>query len=414
MIAASAFLYASVLTVQGITALLLPRGIFLRLSALLQIAAFVIFLGAYFLLPVIDTPAALSAPQNQRMLALSPSFWFFGLLNLLNGSLPTTLGWLAHRAWIALGIAIAGAATSLTLCYLRTLRKTVEEPDLVPFARRFHGQIRFGRALDTAILFFTMRSLTRSRHHRLAFGFYLAVVFALTILLLRPAFRVTPHSPMSVEFLCATFLMIGFSVVGLRKVFSLPIWLGANWVFRITQIDSSRAYMAATRRALLILGVLPVWCIAGLVSLRFRPLSLVTVHLAVLALFGVIACDISLIGFQKLPFTCSYLPGKANVQFMFWGLVIVILPLAALAAMLELQSLHNLRQCVVMMIVLAAVSTGLWAFHRYRAKSADLHFEEVPPEEVTTLGLTRVRASEIGIDRHSQHLDTTISGVSRN
>src|SRR5271169_5769500 len=94
MIAASLFIYGSVLTVQGFTALLLPRRLFLRLSAVLQIVAFGLFLGVYFLEPSITTPAAMALPENQWVLAWSPSFWFFGLLNQLDGSLPAALGWL--------------------------------------------------------------------------------------------------------------------------------------------------------------------------------------------------------------------------------------------------------------------------------------------------------------------------------
>src|ERR1700721_1545329 len=103
MIAASVFVYGSVLTVQGFTALLLPRRMFLRLSAILQIVAFGLVLGAYFLRPSLTTPAAVATPENQWVLAWSPSFWFFGLFNQLNGSIPLEFGWLARRGWIALG-----------------------------------------------------------------------------------------------------------------------------------------------------------------------------------------------------------------------------------------------------------------------------------------------------------------------
>jgi len=43
--------------------------------------------------------------------------------------------------------------------------------------------------------------------------------------------------------------------------------------------------------------------------------------------------------------------------------------------------------CVIGALV--AVALGLWAFNRYRAKSAVLYFEELPEEVITTLGLTK-------------------------
>lgn len=134
MAAACIFLYASVLSVQGVMALLLPRSLFLRLSGLLQLAAFALFISVYFLQGVVTSPAALAAPQNQRLLAWSPSFWFFVLFHQVGGSSIPVPAWLALRAWAGLGITAASAAGSLLLCHLRTMRKTVEEPDLVPAA----------------------------------------------------------------------------------------------------------------------------------------------------------------------------------------------------------------------------------------------------------------------------------------
>ena len=110
MFAAVAFLYSFVLAWQGFTALLLPRRLFLRLSAVLQLAAFGLFLGVYFMQGTMATSAAMAAPENQQILAWSPSFWYFALFNQLNGSLPAELGWLARRAWIGLGGAVSGAA----------------------------------------------------------------------------------------------------------------------------------------------------------------------------------------------------------------------------------------------------------------------------------------------------------------
>ena len=70
-----------VLTMQGIMALLLPRRIFLRLSAFLQLAAYGLFLASIFFEPRLPSAAAFAAPQNQRVLASSPSYWFFALFN---------------------------------------------------------------------------------------------------------------------------------------------------------------------------------------------------------------------------------------------------------------------------------------------------------------------------------------------
>ena len=395
MAGASLLVYGSVLTVQGLIALLLPRRLFLRLSALLQIAAFGLFLCVYFLEGTITSPAAFARPGIQRLLAWSPPYWFFALFNQLIGRPPTALGWLAQRAWIGLGISVVGAAASLLLCYMRTMRKTVEDPDLVPAASGSHWAPPFGSGLQTAILQFSIRSLTRSRQHRVVLAFYLGIGLAIALLCIKAdgPWNSAPH-PLSPGFLVATFAMMSFAVIGLRSVYALPISLTANWVLRTTQLRSSEKYIAATRRSLLLFAAAPVWFISALLALLYRPLSQAAAHLVILALLGLILADLNLIGFYKVPFTCSYLPGKSNIQFSFWVFILVFVPLTLLGAIRELHALSNPFEYACIVAGLALVAAGLRAFNQYRSRSAVLYFEELPEEVLTTLRLMSFTASK--------------------
>jgi hypothetical protein len=393
MFAASAFLYCAVLTVQGLMALLLPRRMFLRLSAILQLAAFALFLAAYFLTPNLLTLADFSAPENHSLIAWCPSYWFFALFNQLNGSLPLGLNWLAARAWTCLAIVVAGAASSLLLCYVRTMKKTVEEPDLVPGAGGMHWSPRFGGALQSAIVLFSFRSITRSRQHRVILAFFLSVVFAIALSLLRSELSSAASVPLNEDFIFPNILMMTFGLIGLRSVFSLPISLTANWVLRTTQLCSSEKYVAATRRTLLVLCVLPILTATAFLSLKFRPWSQVAEHLALLALIGCIFTEISLIGFYKVPFTCSYLPGKSNIQFAFWGVVIILPVLGVSFAPFEHQALNDPIRFAWLLALFTATDIALWTFNRHQAKSAVLYFEELPLEIITTLNLISPRPS---------------------
>jgi hypothetical protein len=181
--------------------------------------------------------------------------------------------------------------------------------------------------------------------------------------------------------------MMSLAVFGLRSVFSLPISLTANWIWRTTQLFPSEKYVGATRGLLLFFAVAPVWLVSAILSLGFRPLYHVTAHLAVLSLLGCIFTELSLIGFYKVPFTCSYLPGKSNFQFVFWGFVIVLMTLAVPCAEYELSSINHPIQYACLAGTLGAAVIGLWEFNRNRARSAVLYFEELPEEPITTLGL---------------------------
>ena len=87
LLVAGAFLYCVVLGVQAAAAQL-PRSWNLRISPILQIVLFTLFLGITLFQPPIDTATALGAPEDQRTLAWLPSYWFMGLLSELSGVFP--------------------------------------------------------------------------------------------------------------------------------------------------------------------------------------------------------------------------------------------------------------------------------------------------------------------------------------
>jgi len=139
---------------------------------------------------------------------------------------------------------------------------------------------------------------------------------------------------------------------------------------------------------LLLFSVLPSWFISAALSLPFKPSRNVVAHLVLLALLGWILAEISLIGFYKVPFTCSYLPGKSNIQLVFWAFFLVCLPLAASIASIEHDVRNHPFKLANMAFLFGAVAYGLFVFNRSRARSAILYFEELPEEVITTLGLS--------------------------
>jgi hypothetical protein len=301
MFAASVFLYGSVLTVQGLTGFLLPRRIFLRFSAIVQVATFGLFLSVFFLQPYVESPADLAALHHHALLAASPVVWFFALFNQCNGSLPAYAFWLARRAFVALACAVIGAVASLLICYVRTMRKTVEEPDLVPAGHGLRWTPQLGGSLQSVVLLFILRSLRRSRQHRVILAFFLAIVFACALGLLSRAPGIGSTGPMPPDFIILTIWMIVFAVLGFRAVFPLPISLTANWVLRVTQLRPPEDYIAAVRRSLIALAVVPVWIAAALFSLSYRPFSQTAAHLALLLLLGFILADFRWSASTKFP-----------------------------------------------------------------------------------------------------------------
>ncbi len=396
MIAAGAFIFCSVLAVQAVVALLLPRQHFLRVSALLQVALFCLFLSVYFAEPSLETPGALMAPENQRLLACLPSYWFLGLFQELNGSMHPAFATLARRAWTGLALAGFGAGAAVLLCHFRTLRKIAEEPDIVPGSHRRHWPTGFGSALQRAVSSFSLRTLLRSRQHRAIFSFYLGSGFAIVLAYVKiPLARqslsqAAATAQGSVPFLLASILMMCVAVAGMRVVFAMPIALRANWVFRITELGGVPVYSTTIRRSFLLLAVAPVWVASAVLFFSIWPLRQAVGHLAVLGLLGSTLVDLCLYRFQKIPFTCSYLPGKGQIQFAFWACVMLLIPLTNKGAQLEQLALHSpIRYAVAIVVLGSAAVLARWRTAASARSAEGLQFEETPPVEVLALQLHR-------------------------
>lgn len=347
---AAAFMLLSVLTLQGVASQLLPRQAFLRVSASIQTAGFCLMLGMYILEPSLESPDALSASENHRLLEWLPSYWFFGAFQILNGSpgrLQPIHAALAHRAWIATGLVLLGAIATLMLSYFRTMRKLIEEPEIAASQNRWTSLLRFGGALPAAISIFSLLTLLRSRQHRVILSFYygaglaIAAVYLKTLLLMQIR---TPGATVVLfgqPLLAASTVMMCVAVAAVRLVSGLPITLGANWIFQITELRPPRAYLEAVRAALLLVGVAPIWAASGALFFSLWPWRMAAEHMLLLALIGAILVELCLIRFRKIPFTCSYLPGKGNMQFVFWAFGLIVLPLVDLVTKLEMKALDS-------------------------------------------------------------------------
>jgi len=162
----------------------------------------------------------------------SPAYWFLGVFHSLNGLTHPALTRLGHAAWTAFAIAVFVAAVSYALAYRRMMKQIVESPEIAP-STTVRWLPRFGAPFATGIAHFALRTLMRSRQHRLILAFYLGVACSLAVVVLR-----SPEGNKA-PLLFASLLSMGFVVAGMRVVFSLPLDLRANWTFQVTPIPSA-------------------------------------------------------------------------------------------------------------------------------------------------------------------------------
>jgi hypothetical protein len=395
MVAAGTFVFGLAMSAQGIAASLLPRRHFLRLSSWLQLGAFCLIVGAYFLQPMAVRPGAILAAQQRGILASSPSYWFLGLFQQLDGS--SALAPLARRAWLGLALAVLGTAIAYGLSYVRTLRRIAEEPDATPGVPRLRWLPAFGDSVQTAVVQFSIRTLCRSAQHRVILAFYWGMGFAFTLVFLKtPRARLLATTSVlnswreaSVPLLVSSVLMVGSAVLAARLAFAMPRDLHANWIFRLLAVAGGRRYVAARRRALIVASAAPVWTAAAIVFLRMWPWRPAAGHLVALALLSLTLIEIALDGTEKIPFTCSYLPGRSRLHLAVCAAVIVVFPLTIMAATFERDALQDPTRYAALVGMLGLTWVGL----RWRtallenATGAQPQFEDEPTGDVVTLDL---------------------------
>jgi hypothetical protein len=363
-------------------------------------AAFCILLSGYFLQPSLASLKVLTAAENQHLLAWLPSYWFLGVFQELNASVgsPThsALVALAARAWISLACLVISAVAVFLLSYFRTLRKIVEQPDIVPGFRRINWLPRFGNTIKTAIAHFSIRSLLRSRVHRVILSFYAGIGFGIVILFMKTpvvqkmsaASATGPWRHVTLPLLASSFVMMCFWLLAIRVVFAIPLELRANWIFRISQFRQPPEYFAATRWAMYILGPLPVWMVSVVLFLFLWPLRPAAEHVAVLVLLGITITELSLYDLRKIPFTCSYLPGKSNLHITFLLCLMLGLNAVYWSAQFEYRALSERTQYAwTIAILCAAAFFSRWRSARAFSENPELQFEEEQPPAITSLGL---------------------------
>ncbi len=376
--AAGLFVFGTLLAMQGLVATLLPRRYAMRISGLLQMGAFVGLLAGFFLQPPLQIDSAAAG--------MLPSFWFLGLLTVLNGSgawAAPVVATLAANALLTVGLAVGGALLSLSLAYRSMARKMVEEPDIVASTGSAWDAPWPKSPLHRAVLQFSWRSLARSRQMRLILALYSGVGLALAM----TAVKRGKWNEANESLLGASVIFLLAVGAGARVVFAMPLHLRANWVFQITQVQPISRYLSAIRLTFFVMGTVAPIVAATMLLLLIWPAQTVLGHGVVLAMIAWVLGEFCLKAFSKIPFTCSYLPGQAGLHMRAGAFALVLVAVTEVFTKAERYALGNLRGYLWVCGFLGLL--GAWAAWKTRSAEEEIRYEEVETAEVQPLSLQR-------------------------
>ena len=340
------FVVMVVAALQGVLANVLTPALFDRASPVAQAALLAIFLGAIVLLPLLQREA-LSGVEDVTLLVEQngfalwfPPMWFAALGEFVAGR-GAGLGALAIAAVVSLLLVAALVTGSYLLSYSRFLRRSLESPrgDRVRESRLARGAGRLLRriwltdASERAVFAFTVKTLLRSRQHRLYLGAFLAVGVAIVV---AQTWALRAPAAPSHLVLAQPYVLLFLALAGMRVVFGFPAELRAQWAFRFhTEPDMTR-YMRGIRKALWTMGPLPLLTATTIASFFLWGLAAAAVHLLVLGACSWMTVEIVLARFTKIPFTCNHVSGGAHVIIVWTFCAVGMLTYSGLLASIEM------------------------------------------------------------------------------
>ena len=303
---------------------------------------------------------------------------------------------IAETAPLAAIVVSAAALTLYGVSYRRLLKLALEGTGtrnnrvppfrwLVPLLQRLFPLSPPGRA----VFAYTLRTVARSRQHRMLLagwvGLALAMILSSSVpFIVRNGWDALARPAPVV--LVAPLILAALTMTGLRMLFAIPTEIRANWTIRSQPVPVTRAIDGAMA-ALLACGALPAVLLAFVSASLLWGAAVGAKHALFCAVLGVGLAEVLSMGLDKIPFTCTYMPGKGRLVKL-WPLYLTLFSLYTISmASLEAALLRRggFFTAVGILAALALIATVIR--RRRTAELPALRFEEEPLDALTLVSL---------------------------
>ena len=335
---AGLFAFFLLILAQGVLLNVFGRTMARRLALVLQSAFVVVLLQALVFVPFIGSVIGAAfggdQPTGSSMAALLPPAWFVALYDIVAGTRRALHVTVALEAVVATAAVVLMGTLLIALSYRRLVRIALETADsggqrrtkLFSRASRVLARVLGPDPVQRAVAGFTLRSLGRSRTHLMLLATYIGVAAALVVSTLIPLVvsgELLAFEMPSVSLLAVPLVFYFFILAGMRALFGIPIEIKANWLFRLhAPDDRMHAAVAGVRLALLLAVVAPVAIAAWLAGIALWGAGVGAIHVVFTAALGVLLVDVLLVGLRKIPFACTYYPGRSRAPTL-WPLFVM-------------------------------------------------------------------------------------------
>jgi hypothetical protein len=393
----STFIVLAVVALNGLVVVCVPPGRMHQGAAALRcglLCALVLAVPFAARIPLLGPSLA----TGSRLTYAIPPVWFLGIERVLLGAHDRQFVILAIVGASALAAAAVVAGATYVSLYRRfdrvLLRSSAERrTSASAFGATAVRRLRRTQGVFAAVLEFTRITLRRSPLHQGVFAGLSACGVGLVVNALVGGLSGSVQgtglaaAALADAIVWAPFALMLTTAFALRAAFSLPVDHRANWIFQMTERADTRVdQLRAAERLLWTAVAVSIAIVLPLEWLVFGPGAMMCVAIA--TPYGLLLVELLLRGWQRIPFTCSYLPGKRFIgqtlalgAAAFWAFT-------GVGAFLAQQALSHERRAVVAIGLLTAAAVVLRRSRLNRWRQHPLLFEDRMPETIEALNLS--------------------------
>lgn len=332
--------------------------------------------------------------NNSHLIYFFPPMWFTGLYEILLGNHDPVF---ANLALISL-LAVITAVTSFFFIgletYRRYLRKMHEARKKTPsflklksFSQGLFNTLFLKNPVQRAIFYFFGKTLKESMPHKMRLVSY--VVFPLGAILILLFTKLGTHEfffRINVPLLTIPLVMHLFLLIGLRSVINIPLALEANWIFRLTEKKIKKDYFLGLRKGIFFFTLLPMYAFFFAVYTYLWGLESAFLHSIYGLIIGVVTMEVLFFSYRKIPFACSYLPGKSRIQFLWLVFVFGFIFYLSFFSFIEFNLFKNPSWFLIFFAIMALAVVGIEIFQRhFLLEKLKILYEETPEPVMVTL-----------------------------
>lgn len=403
---AAACAYLAVLALRELLAGLLGPRLFSQVSPWTQGALVVVLGSALLLLPPAGTRLQQGGLDGWR--AYAPPAWFAGAYELAVGHIiaeaprgvmtprqrrtdaATTATYRAHRGDFEMlarrsALAFAGVALAIGGMYVLNNRRLPPLAVSASGARRRRWRVAgwIARTLlvrnptSRAGFYFTLAAMWRSNTHRLTIACAAAAGIAMSLIALSGVdLEAARAGRVPVRLIVMQPLLYGALLIAFRHAIRVPAELRANWGFQLAWRERDRAFLAGARRAAIIgLAVPALLLCVPLFTYVLGPARALA-HAALGLAGAIVLLEALTVGYEKVPFTCTYLP-DGRIKAAGIPFVVAFVMGASSFARMELEALQG-GGAVRLLATLAVIFAVLRVMSIRRTRLPNVEFDEAP------------------------------------